>query len=57
MIVRKVVHNLARERCIPIDSVKSRDDYLNFVHTLEIGAYIDSDKTNPAYLLVKVMLC
>jgi len=35
--VGKVVDNLAWGRCIPIDSVKSRDDYSNFVHKLEIG--------------------
>ena len=51
MIVGKLVDNLARGRYIPIDSVKSRYDYSNFIHKLEIGAYIDLDKINHAYLV------
>ena len=51
MIVGKVIDNMARRNCIPIDSVKSRDDYSDFVHNLRIGACIESDKTNPTYLV------
>ena len=51
MIVGTVVDNLAWGCCIPNDSVKSRDDYSNFIYKLEIGAYVDSDKANSAYLV------
>ena len=47
---------MTRWSCIPIDSVKSSDDYSSFIHNIKAGAYIDSDKTNPTYL-VKVMIC
>jgi len=36
---------------MPTDSVRSGDNYPNLVHNTEIGAYIDSDKTNLAYLV------
>ena len=49
--IGKVVNNLTSGRCISIDSVKSRDDYSNFVYKLEIGAYIDSDKASSTYLV------
>jgi len=49
--VGKVVDSKTRESCIPTDSVKSDDDYPNLVHSTGIGAYIDSDKTNQAYLV------
>ena len=49
--VGKVVDDLIRGSCIPIDSVKSSDDSSNLVHSIGIRAYIDSDKTNPAYLV------
>jgi len=51
MIVGKVADNMARGHCIPIDSVKSRDDYSNSVHEIEIWVYVDSDKTNMTYLV------
>jgi len=44
------------ESCIFIDSVKSSDDYSSLIQNIGTGAYIDSDKTNPTYL-VKVMIC
>jgi len=37
--------------CIPIDSVKSLDDYSSLVHNIGNMACIDSDKTNQAYLV------
>jgi len=46
MMVGKVVDNMAQGYCIPIDSVRSRDDYSNSFHEINVGAYIDSDKTN-----------
>ena len=37
---------------IPTDSVKSEDDDCSsLVHNIGTGAYVDSDKTNPAYLV------
>ena len=42
----KVVDNMTRGSCIPIDSVRSRDDYFSLVHSIETRACINSDKTN-----------
>ena len=50
MIVEKVVDNMARGCFILIDLVKSRDDYINSVHNMGLGVYVDSDKTNLAHL-------
>ena len=47
--VGKVVNNMTRENCIPIDSVKSSDDYFSFVNSIRTGTCIDSDKTNMAH--------
>ena len=47
----KVVDHMTLESCIPTDSVKSDDDCSGLVHNIETGAYIDSDKINPAYLV------
>ena len=55
--VGKVVDNMTRGSCIPIDSVKSSDDYYSLVHSIETGACNDSNKTNLATRLVKVMKC
>jgi len=49
--VGKVVDYITRGSCITIDSVKSGDDCSSLVHSIGIGAYIDSDKTNPTYLV------
>ena len=49
--VGKVVDSKTRGSCIPTDSVKSGDDYSILVHSTGIGAYIESDKTNLAYLV------
>jgi len=46
-----VVDHNTRESCISTDSVKSGDDYSSLVHSIGTGAYIDSDKTNLAYLV------
>ena len=47
--VGRVVDNMTRGSCIPIDSVKSSDDYSSIVHSIRTGACIDSDKTNPTH--------
>ena len=47
--VGKVVDNMTRGSCIPIDSIKNSDDYFNLAHSIRTGACIDSDKTNPAH--------
>ena len=51
LFVSKVVDSKNRGSFIPTDSMKSHDDYLNFVHNTGIGAYIASDMTNLAYLV------
>ena len=43
--VGKVVDNITRESCIPIDFVKSSDHYSSLVHSIRTEACIDSDKT------------
>ena len=47
----KVVYSKTRGSCIPTDSVKSDDDCPILIHSIGIGAYIDSGKTNLAYLV------
>ena len=49
--VGKVFDYMTRGSCIPIVSVKSSDDYSSLVYSIETGAYINSDKTNLAYLV------
>jgi len=44
-----VVDNMTQGSYIPIGFVKSSDDYSSLVHSIGIGACIDSDKTNPAH--------
>ena len=44
-----VVDNMTRENFIPIDSVKSNDDYSSLIHSIETGACIDSDKSNSTH--------
>jgi len=51
IIVGKVIDNMTRGSCIPTDSVKSGDDHFNHVHNIGDETYIDSDKTNPTYLI------
>ena len=51
LFVGNVVDSKTRGRCIPTDSMKGRDDYPNFVHNIGIVTYIDSDKTNLAYMV------
>ena len=47
--IGKVVDNMTQESCIPIDSVKSSDDYSSLVHSIGTRACNESDKTNPAH--------
>ena len=50
--VGKLVDNKTRGSYIPTDSIKSGDDdYSNLVHNIRTGAYVDSNKTNQAYLV------
>ena len=49
--VGKVIDKMTRGSCIPTDTVKSSDDISSHVHNIGTGEYIDSDKTNPAYLV------
>ena len=51
LFVGKVVDSKTRGSYIPTDSVKSGDDCPILFHSTGIGAYIDSDKTNLAYLV------
>ena len=51
LFVGKSVDCKTRGSCIPTDSVKINDDYPNLIHNTRIGAYIDSDNTNLAYLI------
>ena len=44
--VGNVVDNMTRGSCIPIDSVKSSDNYSGLVYSIGTRACIDSDKTN-----------
>jgi len=47
----KGANNMAWGHCIPIDSVKSGDDYSYFDYNNGIGACVDSDETNLTYLV------
>ena len=47
--VGKMVDNMTRGSCIPIDSVKSSDDNSSLVHSIGTRTCIDSDKINPAH--------
>ena len=51
LFVGKIIDSKTQESCIPIDSMKSHDNYPNLVHNTGIGACIDSDNTNLAYLV------
>jgi len=51
LFVNKVVDSKIQESCILTDLVKSGDDYHNLVHNTRTETYIDSDKTNLAYLV------
>ena len=57
--VGKLVNHMTQGSCIPTDSMKSADNYSSLIHSIGTRLYIDSDKTNLAYLvglLVKVMI-
>ena len=47
--IGKVVDNMTQGRCIPIDSMKSSDDYSSLVHSIGTEVCIDSDKSNLAH--------
>jgi len=51
LFVSKVVDSKTRGSCIPTDSVKSGDNCPILIHSTGIRAYIDSDKSNLAYLV------
>jgi len=51
LFVGKVVDSKTRGSCIPTDLMKSGDDCPILIHNTGIVAYIDSDKTNLAYLV------
>ena len=42
---------MTKGSCIPIDSVKSDNNYSNIVHNTSVEAYTDLDKINPTYLV------
>ena len=46
-----MVDHMTLGSCIPTDSVKSVDNCFGLVSNAGTGAYIDLDKTNPAYLI------
>jgi len=50
-IVDKVVENLTRGRWFLIDSVKSWNYFRNYGHKIGGMGCIDSDKSNPVYLV------
>jgi len=49
--VGNVVDHMTRGSCILTDFVKNGDDYSSLVHNIWTRAYIDPDKTSPAYLV------
>ena len=49
--VGKVVNHMTQGSCIPIDSVKCKDDYSDFIHNIGIGVCVESDKINLAYVV------
>ena len=51
LFIGKVVDSKTRGSYIPTNSVKSDDDCPILIHSIEIGAYIESDKTNLVYLV------
>ena len=46
-----MVDHMTPGSCIPTDSVKSGDDSFSLVYNIGTRSYIDSDKTNQAYLV------
>jgi len=51
LFVGKVIDSKTRGSCIPTDSMKSDGHCPILIHSTGIGAYIESDKTNLAYLV------
>ena len=55
--VGRVVDNMTRGSCIPIDSVKSSDDYSSLVHSIGTGVCMIQIRPIRHTRLVKVMIC
>ena len=55
--VSKVFDHMTRGSCIPINFVKSGDDYSSPVYNIRTGTYIDSDRPIRHTWLVKVLIC
>ena len=51
LFVGKIIDSKTQGICIPTNSVKSSDYCPILIHSIGIGAYTDSDKTNLAYLV------
>jgi len=49
--VGKLVDHMTKECCIPIDTMKSGNDYSSLVHSIETGAHIELDNPNSAYMV------
>jgi len=55
LIVGIVIDNMTQRRCMPIESVKSGDDYSNFVHNIRVGHMLIQIKSIRHTWLVKIM--
>ena len=53
----KVIDNMTRGSCIPIDSVKSSDDYFSLIHSIGTGHVLIWIRLIRHTRLVKVMIC
>ena len=49
-IVNKVVENQTRESGIPMNSMKSGNQFENYGHKIGSMGHIESDKPNPTYM-------
>jgi len=50
MVIRWLIND--SKSCIPTNSAKSGDDnYFSLVHNIRTGVHVDSNKTNPTYLV------
>jgi len=55
--VGKMVDNMTLESCIPVDSIKSSDDYSSLVHSIGLGHLLIWIRPIQHTRLVKVMIC
>jgi len=55
--VGKVVDNMTQGSCIPIDSVKSSDDYFILIHSIRTGYVLIRIRPIRHIRLVKIMIC